>query len=101
MEIIIKKSDDPTKKFQAIVPNKALPKKKIVNFGAAGYSDYTKHNDDERKDRYIARHKKNEQWGKSGIGTAGYYSRWVLWNKKTVADSIDNMNKKYKNIHLN
>ena len=54
----------------------------MLDFGAAGYSDYTIHHDPQRKERYIERHKKNEQWGKSGIGTAGYYGRWVLSNKK-------------------
>ena len=28
-----------------------------VSFGAAGYSDYTKHKDKDRKQRYIDRHK--------------------------------------------
>ena len=87
MEIIIKKSDDPTKKFQAIVPSKSLPKKKIVNFGAVGYSDYTKHNDDERKDRNIERHKAREQWGKkrelelpvtTRAGCSGIKRRWLI-----------------------
>ena len=31
-----------------------------VHFGAKGMSDYTIHKDDERKYRYIMRHKKNE-----------------------------------------
>ncbi len=29
-----------------------------VSFGAKGYSDYTMHRDDDRKQRYINRHKK-------------------------------------------
>ena len=94
MQIIIKKSSNPKKKFEAVLGNKS------INFGAAGYSDYTIHKNPERKELYIQRHKKNEDWTKSGIDTAGYYSRWVLWNKKTLPDSIDNMNKKYKNIHF-
>ena len=35
---------------------------KKVYFGAAGYSDFTKHKDVERRQRYIARHEKNENW---------------------------------------
>ena len=41
-----------------------------VYFGAAGYSDFTIHKDEERKKRYILRHEKNENWGKSGIDTS-------------------------------
>ena len=50
MEVIIKKSDKPEKKFVAIINND-----KKVYFGAAGYSDYLQHNDDKRKERYIKR----------------------------------------------
>lgn len=29
-----------------------------------------------------------ENWTKSGIDTAGFWSRWVLWNKPTLAASV-------------
>ena len=45
---------------------------KTVHFGAAGMSDYTKHKDDERKQAYIQRHKKNEDWGATGYKTEGF-----------------------------
>ena len=32
------------------------PQNKRIHFGAANMSDYTIHKDDERKQRYIARH---------------------------------------------
>ena len=57
-----------------------------VLFGAAGYSDYTKHKDKDRKQRYIDRHKNNENWGKSGIDTAGFWSYYLLWNKPTIKE---------------
>ena len=63
------------KKFDAIIGNKT------VSFGAAGYSDMTQHKNPDRKSNYIRRHEKNENWSKDGIKTAGFYSRWVLWNK--------------------
>ena len=53
MEVIIKKSRKPDKKFDAVIDGK-----KTVSFGAKNYSDYTLHKDDERKTRYINRHKK-------------------------------------------
>lgn len=66
-----------------------------VYFGAAGYSDYTKHKDDKRKKAYIVRHRKNEDWGKSGINTAGFWSRWLLWNKKTINESYEDIKKRF------
>ena len=55
-------------------------KKYILSFGAVGYSDYTIHKDFERKERYVARQSKHEDWHKSGLYTAGFWSRWLLWN---------------------
>jgi len=59
-----------------------------IHFGANGYSDYIKHKDDERKKRYILRHKANENWTSTGILTAGFWSRWVLWNKPDLRTTI-------------
>ncbi len=36
-----------------------------VLFGAVGYSAFTKLKDEDRKQRYINRHKYNESWSKS------------------------------------
>ncbi len=66
-----------------------------VYFGAAGYSDFTKHKDEARKQRYIKRHENNEDWGKSGIDTAGFWSRWLLWNKETIKESYDDIKKRF------
>lgn len=57
--------------------------KKTIQFGAEGMSDYTKHKDDARKARYIARHSK-EDHTKKNIESAAFMSRWLLWNKPTV-----------------
>ncbi len=46
-------------------------------FGASGYSDFTIHKDEQRKQRYIKRHN-NENWSKSGIDTAGFLVSFVL-----------------------
>ena len=62
---------------------------KKVSFGAAGYSDFTIHKDEERKKRYILRHEKNENWRKSGIDTSGFWSRWLLWNLPTKNQSYN------------
>ena len=93
MNIIIKPSHLADKKFDAIINNK-----KTIPFGASGMSDYTKHKDIERKNRYINRHKKNENW--NDPLTAGFYSKNILWNKPTLNESIKDINKTFKNINI-
>jgi hypothetical protein len=87
MEIVLSKSKVKGKKFAVLVEGKT------INFGAEGYSDYTMHKDDERKNRYIQRHKAREDWNK--IKSAGFWSRWLLWNQKTLAESIKDTEKKF------
>lgn len=64
-----------------------------VQFGAFGMSDYTLHKDKERKERYIARHIKREDW-KNPL-TSGFWSRWYLWNKPTKKDSLEDLKKRF------
>ena len=73
---------------------------KTVSIGAKGYSDYTKHKDPDRKERYIDRHKKNENWRKSGINIAGFYSRWLLWNKPTLTQSARDLNNEKEGVRF-
>ena len=92
--IILKKSSNPKKKYDAIFEDG-----KKISFGASGYSDFTIHKDEERKQRYIARHQKNENW--NDLETAGTFSRYILWNKPTLKESIKDMeNKFYINIKI-
>ena len=93
MNIIIKPSNKSDKKYMAIIDDK-----KTVHFGAAGASDYTKHKDKERKERYLARHKNNEQW--NNPLTAGFYATNILWNKPTITESIRDTNRRFKNINI-
>jgi hypothetical protein len=72
--------------------------KKTVHFGATGYSDYTKHKDKERMNRYNIRHKSRENWGKSGIGTAGFWSKWILWNKPSFGGSVSDTARRFNII---
>ena len=90
MEIVIASSINLKKKLDAVIDGK-----KKISFGASGYSDVTKHGDTDRKDRYIARHKKNEDWGASGARAAGSYSKHVLWNMPTLKASIYDINKRF------
>ena len=92
-EIVISKSKNKNKKFDAVINGK-----KTISFGATGYSDFTKHKDDERKERYIDRHKKNEDW--TDFNTAGFYAKNILWNKPTIEASIKDTDKRFKNITI-
>jgi len=93
LEIVITKSKTKDKKYDAIIDGK-----KTIHFGAKGYSDFTIHKDEERKDRYINRHKKTENW--NDPKTAGFYAKNILWNKKSVKASVEDINKRFKNIHI-
>lgn len=80
-------SDSKDKKYKAIFYDKDRVKLLTTQFGAKGYSDFTQHNDKERKKNYLLRHQKNEDWDE--FTTAGSLSRWILWDKKNIRDSID------------
>lgn len=71
------------KKFMVLTPQGHK-----IHFGATGYEDFTIHHDEDRKNRYIARHQTNEDWDITGVNTAGFWSRWLLWNKPTIKESI-------------
>ena len=86
MKINISKSDNPKKKYKIILTYDE-GKTKTIHIGQAGADDFTKTGDTAQKDRYITRHKKNENWTKSGIDTAGFWSRWLLWNKSSLSAS--------------
>ena len=88
MEIIISKADKPNKKYMALVDGK-----RTIYFGATGYSDFTIHKDEARKQRYLKRHGKNEQW--NNPLTAGFYATNLLWNQPTLKQSINDINKRY------
>ena len=53
MEVVFTKSKKPDTKYDARIDGT-----KTVSFGQKGASDFTKHKHPDRKDRYIARHKK-------------------------------------------
>jgi type III secretory pathway component EscR len=74
------------KKLMALFYDENKKKMKTTHFGQKGYSDFLKHNDEERKQRYINRHKKNENW--NDFTSPGCLSLYILWNKKTLNNSI-------------
>ena len=100
-ELVTKPSTAKGKKYMAVVyerppGSKGLKKRKTVHFGQKGAGDYTTHKDAGRKASYLARHGATEDWGKSGIATPGFLAKNVLWNKPSIRESVDDLNKKYK-----
>ena len=93
VKVDIKKSTNPEKKLMAIFYD-GDKKIKTTHFGSAGMSDYTKHKDEDRKKRYIERHKVNENW--ADYKSAGALSRWILWEKPTLTASINDYKNKFK-----
>ena len=107
MRVRIIRSPNTTKKFRAI-----LEDGRTVDFGASGYSDYTKHKNPSRMRSYVLRHggqipkrivaerqpamihrmmlnvdrSDKEDWKMSGIGGAGFWSRWYLWSQPNFGD---------------
>ena len=63
------------------------------------YSDDTIHKDEARRQRYIARHQKNEDFNKSGLYTSGFWARRLLWSLPTLQESIRDVNKRF-NINV-
>ena len=116
MRVKIVKSPDRKKKFRAI-----LEDGRTVDFGASGYSDYTKHKNPSRMRSYVLRHggrvpkriiaereperihkmmldvtsSDKEDWKKSGIDGAGFWSRWYLWGHPTFEGAKKIISKKF------
>ena len=65
-----------------------------TDFGAVGYSDFTKHHDNERKQRYISRHKSRENF--QSPKSRGALSRWILWNKSSIKSSLADYRRRFK-----
>ena len=67
----IRRSHKPEKKWDAVFERNG--REKVVPFGAAGMSDYTKHKND----------------------TAGALSRWILWNKPSFRESVADYKRRF------
>jgi hypothetical protein len=89
----IKRSHRADKKWDAVFI-KENGREIVTPFGQKGYSDYTKHKDKTRKNRYLKRHSgMGEHWNRPT--TPGALSRWVLWNKPSFKASVNDYKKKF------
>jgi len=117
MRVKIIRSPNPKKKLRAV-----LEDGRTVDFGARGYSDYTKHKNPSRMRSYVLRHggrvpkrtiaerdpKKiqdmmlnvtfsdKENWKMSGIDGAGFWSRWYLWGHPSFEGAKKIISKKFR-----
>jgi len=108
------KSPRDGKKYRIITPNNTK-----IDFGASGYSNYTIHKNPKRMRLYIIRHggimtqktikegdlhnsflkitkSRKEEWSKTGMNTAGFWSRWLLWSQPNIRKAKTFLENKYK-----
>ena len=93
VNILIKKSTVKGKKYDAFLNDKK------ISFGADGYEDYTMHNNEDRKKRYIARHKK-EDWTTKNMESPAWWSRWLLWEKPSIREAINEIERKHPHLRI-
>ena len=81
-----------TKKYTVKFINEQTRRINTIHFGAAGMSDYTLHKDDRQKELYKLRHINDNI---TDLNFAGCWSMNLLWNKKTLEESIKDMEKRF------
>jgi hypothetical protein len=83
MTIFLKlnRSDKPEKKYYVELEGDSGRTKRIY-FGDSNSKDYTLFSAlerDERRRRYIDRHRRTEDWTSTGVETAGFWAKHILW----------------------
>lgn len=68
-------------------------KRRTLKIGDSRYQDFTMHKDSNRKQLYDNRHRSREKW--DDPFTAGFWSKWLLWNKKTIKESIKDIENRF------
>jgi len=82
-QVVLRTARNGIHKFTAVFPDG-----KSVHFGRKGYSDFTKHKDPQRMQMYLTRHRKRENWTRTGRYTAGFWSRWLLWSRPSFKSAL-------------
>ena len=88
MKYLLTVAENPKKRYMVITPDN-----KAIQFGDSEYENYTIHKDDDRKIAYLKRHSPREDW--ADLNRPAAWSRYLLWNKKTLSDSIKDMENKF------
>ena len=74
------------RKYKYVAIFEVDSKIKSTRFGAKGYSDYTIHKDEERRNRYINRHIRDLKT--NDPTRAGYLSMYIIWNLPSFEKSV-------------
>lgn len=83
----IEKSDRSNKRYKATFSDGT-----VTHFGHDAYENYTIHKNDKRRLNYIRRHQNDNL---DDPKSAGALSMFILWNKKTLTDSIKDYIKRF------
>jgi len=96
MTFYLHKSDKPEKKYYVQFENPDSGRLKKIYFGAAGYPDFIlSGGDEERKKRYLKRHSRMGENYNNPYSGAGFWAKWILWNKPSVQSSINDTKKRF------
>ena len=93
LEYTLSESDKKDKKYMVKFLNEYSGRINTIHFGSFGMSDYTISNDEKRKSLYKIRHSKDFV---NDLNHAGAWSMNLLWNKKTILESIKDMEKRFR-----
>ena len=83
------KATDGIHKYVAVFNDKRVP------FGAKGYTDFIESGNEVKKAAYLARHR-GEDW--NNPKTPGSLSRWLLWNRSTLKESLADYVKRFPSV---
>lgn len=101
--VCITPSENGKTKFTILIVHNNINGKThtLLKIGSYPHSDYIKsEGDNERKKAYIKRHKPREDWSIGGVLTRGFWSKHLLWNKKTLKESIKDIEQIFHQIKI-
>ena len=69
-----------------------------IHFGQYGAGDFTTTNNERRKELYKLRHLSDNI---NDLSFSGSWAWWLLWNKKTIEESIKDMSQQFNITIIN
>ncbi len=90
--INVRRSTRPTKKLMATFL-KDNGRERTIHFGQKGSNTFSEGATEGKKDAYLIRHKKNEDW--NNPLSAGALSRWVLWDVRGIKNGVAAFKKRF------
>lgn len=94
--ILLTSANDGKHKYLIALEDLTSGKIHKIKFGALGYEDYIGHRNEDRKANCIKRHRVREDW--LDPLKPGTLSRYILWNKLTLNNSLDDYKKRFNII---